>query len=151
MADLLATAHREGHAWVDMAILCRHTSAGHLRRESRLTLRKHKLPLPLRQNSSSVFDPAHDSIKVMTLHVSKGLEFPVVILNRVMRHRLKASGHSASPETALAQLRRIQRQSVSINQCVSITGISTVNRDQADLLAAMNLRKPAPDFQISLL
>ncbi len=26
------------------------------------------------------FDPAHDSIKVMTLHVSKGLEFPVVAL-----------------------------------------------------------------------
>ena len=35
-------------------------------------LRKRKLPHPLRRNSSSVFDPAHDSIKVMTLHVSKG-------------------------------------------------------------------------------
>lgn len=30
--------------------------------------------------SSGVFDPAHHSIKVMTLHVSKGLEFPVVAL-----------------------------------------------------------------------
>ena len=27
-----------------------------------------------------MYDPAHDSIKVMTLHVSKGLEFPVVAL-----------------------------------------------------------------------
>lgn len=27
-----------------------------------------------------MFDPAHDSIKVMTLHVSKGLAFPVVAL-----------------------------------------------------------------------
>jgi ATP-dependent exoDNAse (exonuclease V) beta subunit len=27
-----------------------------------------------------VFDPGHDSIKVMTLHVSKGLEYPVVAL-----------------------------------------------------------------------
>ena len=26
------------------------------------------------------FDPAHDSVQVMTLHVSKGLEFPVVAL-----------------------------------------------------------------------
>ena len=34
----------------------------------------------MRRNSSSVFDPAHDSIKVMTLHVSEGLEFPVVAL-----------------------------------------------------------------------
>ena len=38
------------------------------------------MPHQLRRNSSSVFDPAHDSIKVMTLHVSKGLEFPVVAL-----------------------------------------------------------------------
>ncbi len=27
-----------------------------------------------------MFDPAHDSIKVMTLHVSKGLEFPLVAM-----------------------------------------------------------------------
>jgi superfamily I DNA/RNA helicase len=43
-------------------------------------LRKRKLPHPLRRNSSSVFDPAHDSIKVMTPHVSKGLEYPAVAL-----------------------------------------------------------------------
>ncbi len=61
VAELLASAHREGHAWADMAILCRHHSEGHVRR-----------------NSSSVFDTAHDSSKVMTLHASKGLEFPVV-------------------------------------------------------------------------
>jgi transposase len=40
-----------------------------------------------------------------------------LILYSVMRQRLKAAaGHNASPETALAQLRRIQRQSVPINQ-----------------------------------
>ncbi|MFN9451842.1 MAG: IS1634 family transposase [Rubrivivax sp.] len=77
--------------------------------------------------------------------------FLALIIYRVMRQRLKAAGHSASPETALAQLRRIQRQSVSINQGAPITGVSTINRDQADLLAAMKLRKPAPDAQLSLL
>jgi transposase len=77
--------------------------------------------------------------------------FMALILYRVMRQRLKAAGHSASPETALAQLRRIQRQSVSINQGAPLTGVSNINRDQADLLAAMNLRKPAPDAQLSLL
>lgn len=40
-------------------------------------LPKRKLPHQIRRNSSSVFDPAHASIKVMTLHVGKGLEFPV--------------------------------------------------------------------------
>lgn len=43
-------------------------------------LRKRKLPHKLRRNSCSVFDPAHDSIKVMTLHVGKGLEFPALAL-----------------------------------------------------------------------
>jgi superfamily I DNA/RNA helicase len=63
-----------------MAILCRHHSKGHVRRDLGLTLRKRKLPHQLRRNPSSVFNPAHDSIKVMTMHVSKGLEFPVVAL-----------------------------------------------------------------------
>ena len=77
VAELLSAAHREGHAWADMAILCRHHSDMELCAEC---LRIHKLPHQLRRNSSSVFDPAHDSIKVMTLHASKGLEFPVVAL-----------------------------------------------------------------------
>lgn len=43
------------------------------------TLGRRGLPHQLRRNSSSVFDPVHDSIKAMTLHViCKGLEFPVV-------------------------------------------------------------------------
>jgi hypothetical protein len=77
--------------------------------------------------------------------------FMALILYRVMRQRLKAAGHSASPEAALAQVRRIQRQSVSINQGVPISGISNIHRQQAELLAAMNIRKPVPDAQLSLL
>lgn len=77
--------------------------------------------------------------------------FMALILYRVMRQRLKAAGHSASPEMALAQLRRIQRQSVSINEGVPIAGISTIHRDQASVLAALNVRSPHPDTQLSLL
>jgi transposase len=77
--------------------------------------------------------------------------FMALILYRVMRQRLKAAGHSASPETALAKLRRIQRQSVAINQGVPVSGISNIHREQADLLVAMNIRKPVPDAQLSLL
>ena len=77
--------------------------------------------------------------------------FMALILYRVMRQRLKAAGHSASPESALAQLRKIQRQSVAINQGVPVSGISNIHREQADLLAAMNIRKPVPDAQLSLL
>jgi transposase len=77
--------------------------------------------------------------------------FMALILYRVMRQRLKAAGHAASPETALAQLRRIQRQSVCINQGVPISGISTINRDQASMLDALNIKNPNPDTQLSLL
>ena len=77
--------------------------------------------------------------------------FMALILYRVMRQRLKAAGHSASPESALAQLRKIQRQSVAINQGVPVSGISNIHREQADLLAAMNIRKPVPDAQLILL
>ena len=93
VAELLATAHREGHAWADMAILCRHHSEMDMCAEF---LRKRKLPHQLRRNSSSVFDPAHDSIKVMTLHVSKGLEFPVVAL--IGAWRKPAEGEDESEE-----------------------------------------------------
>ncbi len=41
-----------------------------------------------------------------------------------------------------SQLRKIQRQSVAINQGVPVSGISNIHREQADLLAAMNIRKP---------
>jgi hypothetical protein len=34
---------------------------------------------------------------------------------------------------------------------VPITGVSTVNRDHADLLAAMRIKNPAPDTQMNLL
>jgi transposase len=77
--------------------------------------------------------------------------FMALILYRVMRQRLKAAGYAASPETVLAQLRRIQRQSVSINQAAPINGISNINREQADLFAAMNLKRPIQDTQLPLL
>ena len=96
VAELLATAHREGHAWADMAILCRHHSEMDMCAEF---LRKRKLPHQVRRNSSSVYDPAHDSIKVMTLHVSKGLEFPVVAL--VGAGRMPAEGEDEREEARL--------------------------------------------------
>ena len=37
------------------------------------------------------------------------------------------------------------------NSGVPVSGISNIHREQADLLAAMNIRKPVPDAQLSLL
>ena len=77
--------------------------------------------------------------------------FMALIVYRVMRQRLKLAKSDLSPEKALAQLRRIQRHRVSINQAAPISGISTINTQQAGVLAALNLKKPTEDTQLSLL
>jgi hypothetical protein len=74
--ELLVSAHAEGHAWGDMAVLCRrHELMDEFARE----LTKHGLPHRVRHRSGD-FRPLEDTIKVMTMHASKGLEFPVVAL-----------------------------------------------------------------------
>lgn len=77
-----------------------------------------------------------------------------LILYRVMRQRLRLSGSDMSPESALADLRRIQHHRVSINNAAPIEGISSIAQGQADVLAALRIKKPvqAPHTaQMSLL
>lgn len=76
IAELLSAAHREGHAWGDMAILCRHHSE---MERCAAVLRHRQLPHEMRKGVGS-FNPLADSIKLLTMHASKGLEFPVVAL-----------------------------------------------------------------------
>ena len=69
--------------------------------------------------------------------------FIALIVRCVMRQSLKLAKSDLSPERALAQLRRIQRHHVSINDTAPTTGISTINTQQVCVLAALNLNKPA--------
>ena len=77
--------------------------------------------------------------------------FMALIVYRVMRQRLKLAKSDLSPEKALAQLRRIQRHSVRINSGDPISGVSTISTQQSSLYAALNLKKPTQDTQLSLL
>ena len=56
-----------------------------------------------------------------------------------------------SPESALADLRRIQRHTVSFDSAAPVHGVSTIHPRQADVLAALNVKKPTQDAQLSLL
>jgi hypothetical protein len=76
IADLLASAHQEGHAWGDMAVLCRRHA---VMDDCARVLKSRGLPHKVRYKSGD-FDPLADTIKVMTMHASKGLEFPVIAL-----------------------------------------------------------------------
>jgi transposase len=80
-----------------------------------------------------------------------GICFLALILYRVMRQRLKLAGSPLSPESALADLRRIQRHSVSINNAAPIQGVSTIAQRHADVLAALKIKKPSNDAQLTLM
>jgi transposase len=77
--------------------------------------------------------------------------FMALIMYRVMRQRLKRAGSELSPEAALADLRRIQRHTVSIDKGAPIHGVSTVHPRQAAALAALNVKKPTLEPQLTLL
>ena len=81
IAELMAQAHQQGRAYGEMAILCRHHDVMDACAEA---LRRMRLPHQVRRRAGD-FDPAADTIKVMTMHVSKGLEFPLVALPGIGR------------------------------------------------------------------
>lgn len=74
VARLLAEQHAQGHAWGEMAVLCRDWSSMDICSRA---LARMGVPHRVRKKSGD-FRPQADAIQVMTMHVSKGLEWPVV-------------------------------------------------------------------------
>jgi hypothetical protein len=68
--------------------------------------------------------------------------FLALVLWRVMRMRLRAGRHSASPRTALDLLARIQRHEARIGER-AVNGLSTTTPEQLELFDALSLPKPA--------
>jgi superfamily I DNA/RNA helicase len=120
IADHLASAHQEGFAWGDMAVLCFDAKTRDL---CARTLAQRKLPVENRIGSGD-FDPTSNKIKVMTMKVSKGLEFPVVALPGV--GHMPAPGEDekdAARVFYVAATRATQRLVIT----TSATGIFTAN------------------------
>lgn len=68
--------------------------------------------------------------------------FLALVLYRIMRMRLKAKRHSASPRSALNLLARIQKHTAHIGDR-TFNGTSKITPEQLDLFATLNLPKPA--------
>jgi hypothetical protein len=67
--------------------------------------------------------------------------FLALTLHRIMRMRLKAKGHQASPQLALDILSRIQKHTAYAGS-LSFHGISNTTPEQLDIFETLNLPKP---------
>ena len=68
--------------------------------------------------------------------------FLALTLYRVMRMRLKAKGHSASPKTALEILAKVQRFTAYIGE-KPFTGTTRTKPEQLSLFEALDVSKTA--------
>jgi transposase len=77
--------------------------------------------------------------------------FMALILHRVMRTRLRAANAGLTPERALEQLRRIQHHRIRLNGATPVTGVSSINDEQNEVLHALRVIKPVASQQLTLL
>ena len=77
--------------------------------------------------------------------------FMALILHRIMRTRLHAAHTSLTPERALEQLHRIQHHRVRLGGAEPVTGVSSINAHQNEVLSALRVRKPVAPQQLTLL
>ena len=74
-----------------------------------------------------------------------------LVLYRVMRMRLRGSNTALSPERALDEFRRIQHHQVIVNDTQTVAGLSTINQEHTAILAALTIKKPSLNTQLTLL
>lgn len=77
IATKLAEANKTGMAWRDMAIVYRHKGIGQQLVDA---LTRKGIPFQWQQDKKHSYAPLHDSVKLITMHSSKGLEFPLVCI-----------------------------------------------------------------------
>lgn len=84
IASLLADQHSQGYAWGEMAVICRHYEEMDAVADA---LARLGLPHRVRKKSGQ-FSPAQDAIQVISMHASKGLEWPVVaVVGSLVEHQ----------------------------------------------------------------
>jgi superfamily I DNA/RNA helicase len=77
LATKLAEANKTGMPWNNMAIVYRRYGIGQQLVDA---LTRKGIPFQWQQDKKHSYSPMHDSLKLITLHSSKGLEFPLVCI-----------------------------------------------------------------------
>jgi superfamily I DNA/RNA helicase len=77
VANKLVEANRTGMPWNEMAVVYRRYGIG---QEIADSLNRKKIPFQWPQDKKRSYSPTHDSVKLITMHSSKGLEFPLVCI-----------------------------------------------------------------------
>lgn len=77
IAKKLTEANRTGMPWNDMAVLYRYRWIGQQLADA---LAQKNIPCQWQQDKKHSYSPLHDSVKLITMHSSKGLEFPLVYI-----------------------------------------------------------------------
>ncbi len=77
IAARIAEAHQHGTAWQDMAIVYRSWAVG---QACVTALEQAKVPHQWQQRDKKGYSPTADAVTVLTMHASKGLEFPLVAI-----------------------------------------------------------------------
>lgn len=77
IARRIAQARQQGTAWQDMAIVYRSWGVG---KECVDALARAKIPFQWQQRDKKTYSPTADAVTVLTMHASKGLEYPYVAI-----------------------------------------------------------------------
>ena len=77
VVDRLVQENKTGRAWGEMAVIYRHYQTG---KEIAARLQHRALPHQWQQDKKRSFQADSDTIKIITMHSSKGLEFPLVFI-----------------------------------------------------------------------
>ena len=68
--------------------------------------------------------------------------FLALVIQRVMRYRIKANGYPLSPEELLYRLRAVQHHRVRLSTGKQLAGVTTIRPEQQELFDAIGVEKP---------